>query len=122
VNGDRTHLLIPIHVDALVGGENDLDSRGLAKNGIVSAAPSYAKLKDFYLTGPELRRPQETLDPPLEPGVHLHFRLPTAVAHGNLERNPAFPRLPNRWLIQRYFMEGGALRTKAWLVYSDKQA
>ena len=122
MNGDRTHLLIPIHVDALVVGENDRYSDGIAKNGIVSAARKYSILKDFYLTGPDLRRHQESVDPPLGPGVHLHFRLPAAAAHGNLERKPAFPRLPNRWLVQRYFVQEGTLRTKAWLVYSDAEA
>jgi hypothetical protein len=122
MNGDRTHLLIPIHVDALVLGENDRDSDSFLKNGTVSAAPDYSKLRDFYLLGPELRRPREILDPALGPGVHLHFRLPAAAAHGDLKKKPAFPRVPNRWLVQRYYTWGGALRTKTWLVYSDKEA
>ena len=122
MNGDRTHLLIPIHVDALVVGEDDRDSDSFLRNGTVSAAPDYSKLQDFYLIGPELRRPREILDPPLGPGVHLHFRLPAVTAHGDLERKPAFPRLPNRWLVQRYYKQSGALHTKTWLVYSDKDA
>jgi hypothetical protein len=123
MNGNRTHLLIPIHVDALVVGENDSDSDSSPlKNGTVSAAPDYAKLKDFYLAGPHLRRPQENLDPVLGPGVHLHFRLPAAIAHGNLDKTPAFPKLPNRWLAQRYHMQAGKLATKTWLIRSDQEA
>src|SRR5689334_24557683 len=40
MDGDRTHLLIPIHVDALVVGENDRDSDSFLRNGTVSAAPN----------------------------------------------------------------------------------
>lgn len=123
MNGDRTHLLIPIHVDALVVGENDRDSENSPlKNGTVSAALNYSKLRDFYLIGADLRRPIDELDPPLEPGIHLHFRLPAAAAHGDLKRVLAFPRIPNRWLVQRYYKKGRALRLKAWLVCSDKEA
>jgi len=123
MNGDRTHLLIPIHVDVLVVGENDLNSDTFPlKNGTVNAAPNYSNLKNFYLTGPELRRPLDPLDPALGSGVHLHFRLPAATAHGDLESKSVFPKIPNRWLVQRYYMQGGALRPKTWLVYSDKEA
>jgi hypothetical protein len=118
MSGDRTHLLIPIHVDALVVGTND---RFPLKDGTVSAAPDYSRLKDFFLSGPELRRPLETLETPLGSGVHLHFRLPSAAAHGELEKKPAFPRVPNRWLVQRY-LQGSVLQAKTWLVYSDRLA
>ena len=121
MSGDRTHLLIPIHVDALVVGDDDSDISPL-KNGIVSAAPNYSKLRDFYLTGPELRRPLDPLESGLGAGVHLHFRLPAVTAHGDLEKKPAFPRIPNRWLVQRYYIAGNALNTKTWLVYSDREA
>jgi hypothetical protein len=120
---DRTHLLIPIHVDALVVGKDDRKSDiPLLKNGTVNAAPDYSKLKGFYRTGPELRRPREQMKPALAPGVHLHFRLPAATAHGHLDRKPAFPRIPNRWLVQRYYTEGSALELKTWLVLSDQEA
>jgi hypothetical protein len=121
MNGDRTHLLIPIHVDALVVGGNERNSKSSPlKNGTVSAAPNYSLLKKSYRIGADLR---ELLDEKkLEPGIHLHFRLPAAAAHGNLKREPAFPRIPDRWLVQRYYKHEGTLRTKAWLVCSDKEA
>jgi hypothetical protein len=120
---DRSHLLIPIHVDALVVGEDDLDSdRFPLKNGTVNAAPDYSRLKDYYLSGPDLRRPRQPLNPALGPGVHLHFRLPAATAHGRLDSKAAFPRIPNRWLVQRYYKENASLHTKTWLVLSDQEA
>lgn len=121
MNGDRTHLLIPIHVDALVVGENDSKSEtSPLKNGTVSAAPNYSLLKESYRIGADLREVLE--DKKLEPGIHLHFRLPAAIAHGDLKREPAFPRIPNRWLVQRYYKQGSTLRAKAWLVCSDEEA
>jgi uncharacterized protein YukE len=121
MNVDPKHLLIPIHIDALVIGEDDLAGHTFPlKNGIVSAAPDYASLKSFYPSGADLRQPRKQMDPPLEPGVHLHFRLPAAVAHGELDKKPAFPRVPNRWLVQRYSIEGD-VSAKAWLVFSDEE-
>jgi hypothetical protein len=121
MNGDRTHLLIPIHVDALVVGESDRDSvSSPLKNGTVSAAPNYSLLKKSHRIGADLREPLDAKK--LENGVHLHFRLPAVAAHGDLGRKPAFPRIPNRWLVQRYHKQDGALRTKAWIVCSDKEA
>jgi len=122
---DRKHLLIPIHVDALVvGGDEDDSQSSPLKNGTVSAALNYSRLKDFNLIGSELREWEAPLDPALEPGVHLHFRLPAAAAHGDLDKKPAFPKIPNRWLVQRYYKpkRGDKLNTRAWLVYSDQRA
>jgi len=123
MNGDRTHLLIPIHVDALVVSGNDRNSKSSPlKNLTVSAAPNYSLLEKGYKVGPDLRQPLD--ERKLEPGIHLHFRLPAAVAHGDLKKETAFPRIPNRWLVQRYYKtkQGGSLSTKAWIVYSDKKA
>ncbi len=120
---DRTHLLIPIHVDALVVGKDDKGSNTpVLKNGTVSAAPDYSSLEEEYLVGPELRQPREKVKPPLGKGVHLHFRLPAVAAHGDLNKTPAFPKIPNRWLVQRYYKKGTSLQTKTWLVYSDREA
>ena len=61
---DRTHLLIPIHVDALVVGKDDKGSNTpVLKNGTVSAAPDYSSLEEEYLVGPELRQPREKVKP-----------------------------------------------------------
>jgi hypothetical protein len=121
---DRTHLLIPIHVDALmVGGNESHSAHSPLKKGTVSAAPNYSLLKDRYLIGADLRQPLEPLDPPLEPGIHLHFRLPAAVAHWDQKNEPGFPRIPNRWLVQRFYKaESDGQRMKAWIIRGDEQA
>jgi len=115
MNSERKHLLIPIHIDALAAPKG---GAGFKK---VNAAPQYSKLeKDFFIAA-DLRRPLEELD--LEPGIHLHFRLPAAVAHADLKNEQAFPRIPNRWLVQRYYKpKSGGLRMKAWLIRGDEVA
>ncbi len=125
MNGDRTHLLIPIHVDALVVGKSNSATSPL-NPFTVSAAPNYSLLKNRYQSqiGADLRKPKEAAKPPLKPGIHLHFRLPAAAAHINLNSEQTFPRIPNRWLVQRYYKEKqeDKVRAKAWLVYSDREA
>jgi hypothetical protein len=123
MNGDRRHLLIPIHVDALVVSGNERKSTtSPMKNLTVSAALNYSVLEQRYVVGPDLRQPLE--ERKLEPGIHLHFRLPAAAAHGDLKQEAPFPRIPNRWLVQRYYKpeKGSSLSTKAWLVYGDRKA
>lgn len=61
----------------------------------------------------------------LKPGVHLHWKLPTAlttayhpISEGG-EQNRAeveFPVAPNRWLVCRWL---GSILQKSWLVESD---
>jgi len=125
---ERKHLLIPIHVDALVvGGDGSNSEESPLKGGTVSAAPNYSRLDGTYTFGIHLRQPTVPLKPEgkppaLEAGVHLHFRLPAVAAHGDLKKDPAFPRIPNRWLVQRYYKTDRGLRTKAWLVRSDEKA
>lgn len=59
----------------------------------------------------------------LEPGVHLHWTLPTALAHARHEGNkqPVQPCIPNRWLVLRmWHAEGNTnISSKAWVVESD---
>jgi hypothetical protein len=117
MSGER-HLLIPIHIDALVVAGT------MRFSPFASAAPKYSKMQDEYYIGADLREPSESAT--LEEGIHLHFRLPPALAHKRSGGD--FPRIPNRWLVQRYSkpepgQSGSArLRTKAWLIGSDQQA
>jgi hypothetical protein len=112
MSANRTHFLIPIHVDALV-----VAAKG-NRFEFSKAAPQYARLKDEYYIGADLRFPWER--PEREPGVHLHFRLPAALSHLRAG-DRQFPRIPNRWLVWRSYDSGG-LRTKAWLVRGDEKA
>ncbi len=115
MNGERKHLLIPIHIDALAVPKG---GGGFKK---VNAAPQYSKLEKEYFIAADLRRPLEDLD--LETGIHLHFRLPAAAAYWDQKREQGFPRIPNRWLVQRYYKpKSGGLRMKAWLIRGDEEA
>jgi len=123
MSAERTHLLIPIHVDALVvsGGKADA-AWAPFKHGTVSVAPDLWWLKTHYKTGADLRNPLDADKKKLEKGIHLHFRLPALIAHGDLNKEHAFPRIPNRWLVQRYYKQANTLHMKTWLVCGDKEA
>ena len=119
-----TKLLVPIRIDALVvGGEPPSDQLFQWTN----LTPDFYLLKspDWYLFGsdPELYKLFEKADPAfMAPGIHLHFRLPRALTHGTQEGSEPvkFPRIPNRWLVQRSWRDSAKNRRhKAWLIKSD---
>ncbi|HKY29740.1 MAG TPA: hypothetical protein VJM12_17505, partial [Pyrinomonadaceae bacterium] len=114
---DSTHLLIPIHVDALLVGQKPRHFSW------ADLSPDYTKLKrDFYL-GVDLRDLEGSGSGP-SPGLHLHFKLPAAMTHGTSTAGGAeldFPKLPNRWLVVRYYQSASNsnILTKAWIIRSD---
>jgi hypothetical protein len=122
---------VPIHIDALVvGAPEKLPPDEMFQ--WTNLAPNFAKLKDpLYRFGAELGGDRDKDGNPfnqaagLEPGIHLHFRLPRALVHGNQSgaERISFPAVPNRWLVQRFSGEGdqktGELSYKAFLVLSD---
>ena len=62
-------------------------------------------------------------DPP-DKGVHLHWKLPSAITHGEAQAGEAvsFKCLPNRWLVLRRAAAPnatGAPQLTAWIVQSD---
>jgi hypothetical protein len=105
-----------MHVDALAVGVRPERFRW------ANLAPRFAQLRGNYATGADLRLAQlfRTSDP-LKKGVHLHFTLPAALTHGGESNDLRFPRIPNRWLVQRYDFDTGRL-SKAWVVRSDDAA
>ena len=116
-------LLVPIHVDGLVVGKK-LPPDELFQ--WTNLAPNFSLLRKKYLFGPELVSNGDPFNgaPELEPGIHIHFRLPAALTHGNQEGGGdlSFPPVPNRWLVQRYGGSGEANARwafKAWLIRSD---
>ena len=120
-------LLVPVHIDALAVG------KALPPKEIfqwTNLAANFAKLNGNYLFGAELGGDIGSDGNPfneaagLEPGIHLHFRLPRALTHGNQSgaEKISFPPIPNRWLVQRFSGSGetgGKVSYKAWLVKSD---
>ena len=123
---DSVRLMVPIRIDALLVGANqphkDFQWTNLTPDFFLLGEP-----KNDYLLGshPDLNRMfQEATGKFMPPGVHLHFRLPRALTHG--EEGPGkieFPRIPNRWLVQRTYRDATkTLKHRAWLIKSDAKA
>ncbi|MBZ5555973.1 MAG: hypothetical protein LAO77_01730 [Acidobacteriia bacterium] len=115
---DPTYLLVPMHVDALVIGQPPRLFKW------ASFAPHFSELQDSYATGFDVRLNQmlrKAATTALKQGIHLHFKLPAALTHGAGSGDLQFPRIPNRWLVQRYDSDIGRL-SKAWIVRSDTTA
>jgi hypothetical protein len=129
-NGDEpARLLVPIHIDGLVVGTSFPSDKIFQWTNL---AASFAKLSGSYLFGAELGGDSGSNGNPfekaadLQPGIHLHFRLPRALTHGSQSgaEKISFPPIPNRWLVQRYGGSGaanGKLSGKAWFIRSDGQ-
>jgi len=115
-----SRLLVPIHIDALLVGKKPKHFSW------ANLAPDYTKLKRDYFIGADLRSLFGAGKPRLGKGLHLHFRLPDALTHGSHDPGSnelSFPKIPNRWLVQRYYrLRNGKktkLRVKAWIIRSD---
>lgn len=113
MSSTRTHLLVPMHVDALT------ITSAPPRFPFVNLAPQYKKLRTDFFSASELKNPLERITP--EKGIHLHFRLPSPAAHASSDG--IFPRIPNRWLVQRYYTDAsGKLNTRAWLIRGDQRS
>ncbi len=130
-------LLVPIHIDALlVGTETKKDNKMFQWTDLFPdfwklKSPPYSFGSDLYNIFAERRPPRAgtvlQYRPAPKAGIHLHFRLPRAFAHGHQEGadNLLFPAIPNRWLVQRFAGKPGApadYKYKAWLIKSDADA
>jgi hypothetical protein len=114
-----THLLVPIHIDALVVGKDPKHFRW------ANLAPDYSKLERNFFVGADLRDlwGEST---GLDKGLHLHFRLPSALTHGDHTAGNGeleFPKVPNRWLVVRFYQQPAGTKgfTKAWIIRSDAE-
>lgn len=114
---DSTHLLVPIHLDALLVGQKPRHFSW------ADLSPDYTKLERDFFLGVDLRDLSGSGSGP-SPGLHLHFNLPAAMTHGTSTAGGAeldFPKLPNRWLVVRYYQSASNsnILTKAWIIRSD---
>jgi len=130
----RPRLIVPIDVAALVVGAAD--------------SPAVARIHDRFDNMPWLEPSPTPGDPPIKhnpgpfigeavkpaffqndspplTGVHLHWALPDALAHGRsgTDGTVAFREAPNRWLVVRMVSAGTvapAQRSTAWVIESDR--
>jgi hypothetical protein len=79
-----------------------------------------------YISEQVTPQPFDTNADGLGPGVHLHWALPDALAHGvsDADGNVQFRSAPNRWLVVRIASSHAtptapAVATRAWVVESD---
>ncbi len=124
-----TKLLVPIRIDALVVGGQAPEQQFFQWTNLT---PNFYSLRDpdLYPLGsdPDLYKVFETMKADrnfMPPGIHLHFRLPRALTHGTQKGSEPikFPRIPNRWLVQRTWLDPANKRNhKAWLIKSDAEA
>jgi hypothetical protein len=131
-------LLVPIGLHALCVGKPDAAGGDKSTAEFARIAADFSSLP--YLEGTKqnpqqvgsgpnlsqqaLPKPFSQVEEPLEPGIHLHWTLPEALAHTYAgETGPAKPRLaPNRWLVARVAATTGtapASEIRAWIVESD---
>ncbi len=113
-------LLVPTNVQAFVVGKS-------ADDPLYDLAPvprTTDDVRSWYLKGKYAFSFQGSkLNSGLEPGVHLHWTLPTALVHARHEghRKPVQPCIPNRWLVLRLWHAEGTpnISSKVWIVESD---
>jgi hypothetical protein len=112
-------LVVPIYLDALVLEQPTLAVEAFAD---FSRQPYFNGERDVnpdvpYISEEILSQPFQNQNLLLQPGVHLHWALPDALAHGTHSNKGAeFPAVPNRWLITRS-RQGEANRQ--WVIESD---
>lgn len=113
---DSFALLVPIHIDALL-----VNAQVASNVPFERFANSWGNLSKFNNPVPA---PWGS-DTSIQPGVHLHWQLPSALTHGKSSDGSStatFPYTPNRWLVVRLAsqVQGTAAQTmSAWLIESD---
>ncbi|HEV2814672.1 MAG TPA: hypothetical protein VGW10_15560, partial [Solirubrobacteraceae bacterium] len=130
-------LLVPVDVAALCVGEPDELGREYGTKDFARVAADFSGLPyadaagTVHRRGPNLGdvatpRPFERAAAPLPAGVHLHWALPDALAHGFTDGSGRveFPAAPNRWLVVRVAGSASdpaaAPVLRAWVIESDR--
>jgi hypothetical protein len=117
-------LLVPVHLDALTLGRDDLVLEATAD---FSRLPYTNGARDVNSDTPNVSEAvasQEFQDENLnlKAGIHLHWAMPDALTRGAQgEGGTEFPLIPNRWLLRRSRAGQGGARVfeKSWVVESD---
>ncbi|MEM7800991.1 MAG: hypothetical protein AAF633_17490, partial [Chloroflexota bacterium] len=114
----RSHLLVPIHLDALWLPEAQAVVDKMAD---FSHLPHFDGERDINPNTPNLSQSilNAPLDPPqlyLKSGLHLHWALPDALHSGQQQAHGLhLPRVPDRWLITKRKGES----SQSWVVESN---
>lgn len=111
---DSNSLLVPIHLHAWVA-----DSQ--TQQVLARYEPDYSQLASFNNPFPSPVIPGVSPSP--GPGIYLHWALPDALTHAEMDKNAqrfSFPFVPNRWLVVRCSPgDKTGAQQKAWVVQSD---
>ncbi|HMQ48466.1 MAG TPA: hypothetical protein PKA00_06115 [Saprospiraceae bacterium] len=96
---NNTSFIIPINIQAIrVLEEDQAKFKGSTVN--------FSLLGGSNLLGAQIDQNLPDSNSPIDQGVHLHWSMPTALTHGihdGVNDHFIFPRLPDRWLVTRYF-------------------
>lgn len=126
-------LIVPMQVHAMCAGARDTGDKD-SEESTAKFAPPTADYRSSRtaVSGDVIYNPFEYApSSSIEPGVHLHWFLPNALARAmdmpdSNEENlqPVFPVVPNRWLVTRMHTTGSSqqqpqVALKSWVVESD---
>lgn len=121
-------LLVPIDVQALRVAEGEkVEHADIATTAILDAA--LRPLDDTDPADATAPAPFSELAP-RSPGVHVHWAVPDALLRADVETEDesamqpdsevAFPPLPNRWCLTRFWWDGTRYDTRSWVVEADR--
>jgi hypothetical protein len=133
-------LVVPMDIAALCVGQPDANAPlgSYGTKDLAEIAADFTALPYLNQTGAPVNEranlseqvlpvPFQTASNPLPQGIHLHWALPDALAHGSTDGQSAtqFPQAPNRWLVVRLATNTADLGApltdlKAWVVEGDQ--
>ncbi|NDY73031.1 hypothetical protein DO021_16575 [Desulfobacter hydrogenophilus] len=134
-------LIVPVDLAALCVGNTDVNGSVQSPYGtkdfsrlapdfslLPYAADGTAHNQGPYISNQVVAESFQPVSDPLDVGIHLHWALPDAIAHGaQAEDNGSieFPPAPNRWLVVRIATnsadsEQPTSDLKAWVIESDR--
>jgi hypothetical protein len=112
-------IIVPLDIQALPVGIGDASLRTVKFAGPTTDFTQIGGNSQSPNTSESLLRPLSSGPAvSLQKGVHLHWAMPDALAHGRSQRDGRFlfPQVPNRWLVTR-LLDG---KPKQWVVESDR--
>ena len=116
-----TGWVVPVDVVAFCVGTTDAERTGNFAGTTIDYSSLTAQNPQAFLGGNASRGLGNDALIPLEPGVHLHWALPDAITRAtDSGQGLDFPAAPNRWLVTRLVLQGGAFTATSFVVASDQ--